>query len=105
MAHRRVMTRVLPALALLASAALLVAGCSPVSYPSMFPAVEQTPPPRADAPMDANQVQQATEALISDRDRLNGQSGSGAATAKPPANNGPQNGAAGAAASTQASGQ
>ncbi len=36
----------------------------------MFPAVEQPPQPRADTPMDANQVQQATEDLITDRNRL-----------------------------------
>lgn len=84
-AHRRISMRVLAAVALMASVALPAAGCSPVSYPSMFPAVEQTPPPRSDTPMDANQVQQATEALISDRDRLNGQSGTPPAAAKTPA--------------------
>jgi hypothetical protein len=70
--------------------ALPAAGCSPVSYPSMFPAVEQAPPQRADTPMDANQVQQATEALISDRNRLSAEAQDGdqpstAAAAKKPA--------------------
>jgi hypothetical protein len=33
--------------------------------------VHDIPPPRSDAPLDANQVQQATEDLITARDRLN----------------------------------
>jgi hypothetical protein len=89
--HRPVSTRVFAALALMGAAALPTAGCSPVSYPSMFPAVEQAPPQRADTPMDANQVQQATEALISDRNRLSAEAQDGgpppaaAATPKKPA--------------------
>ena len=48
-----------------------MSGCSPgADYPSLFPAVHDMPPPRADTPMDDNQVQQATEDLISDRNRL-----------------------------------
>jgi hypothetical protein len=48
-----------------------MSGCSPgADYPSIFPAVHDAPPPRADTPMDANQVQQATEDLITDRNRL-----------------------------------
>jgi hypothetical protein len=82
--------RVFAALVLLASAGLPTAGCSPVSYPSMFPAVEQSPPPRVEAPMDANQVQQATEDLIGDRNRLNGQPVPGTPAAKPPANSSAQ---------------
>jgi len=42
-----------------------------VDYPSIFPAVHDMPPPRTEAPLDAQQVQQATEDLISDRNRLN----------------------------------
>lgn len=107
MAYRRV--RILAALALLASAALPAAGCSPVSYPSLFPAVEQSPPPRADTPMDANQVQQATEDLISDRDRLSAEAqGAGqsttAATAKKPAAVAAQNGDLAAPAGAQPAG-
>ncbi len=93
-------------LALAAAACFLVAGCSPgVDYPSIFPAVHDMPPPRADAPMDPDQVQQATEALITERNHLTAQSqgaaqGTGQATnstnppAKPPATKG-QTGAAG----------
>jgi hypothetical protein len=48
------------------------------------------PPPRTDIPMDANQVQQATEDLITARDRLNteaqgGQSKASAAAPVKPA--------------------
>jgi hypothetical protein len=53
------------------AAALILCACSPgADYPSPFPAVNNMPPPRSDAPLDANQVQQATEDLISARDRL-----------------------------------
>ena len=92
-------------LALIGPATLTVAGCSPVNYPSIFPAVEEAPPPRADTPMDANQVQQATEDLITDRNRLsaeaqgNGQAGT--AAAKPA---GSAQGNASAAAATPPSG-
>jgi hypothetical protein len=57
---------------------LAVSACSPgVDYPSLFPAVHDMPPPRADATLDAQQVQQATEDLISDRNRLNSEAQSG----------------------------
>lgn len=59
-------------LAFITATCLLVAGCSPgINYPSIFPAVHDMPPPRADAPMDQVQVQKATEDLISQRDHLN----------------------------------
>jgi hypothetical protein len=62
----------LRAVPLAAIACLLVAACSPgVDYPSIFPAVHDMPPPRADAPMDQLQVQKATEDLITQRDHLN----------------------------------
>jgi hypothetical protein len=58
-------------IAVTAGICLLLSACSPgVDYPSLFPAVHDVPPPRADAPLDPNQVQQATEDLISARDRL-----------------------------------
>jgi hypothetical protein len=91
--RRRVTTRVVAVLAMIAPAALAVSGCSPgADYPSIFPAVHDMPPPRADTPMDANQVQQATEDLITDRNRLSaeaqgtGQSATtGTSTVKKPA--------------------
>ena len=59
-------------LALAAVVCFVLAACSPgADYPSLFPAVHDIPPPRADTPLDSNQVQQATEDLISARDRLN----------------------------------
>ena len=58
-------------LALGAIACLALGDCSPGGdYPSLFPSVHDIPPPRSDTPLDRNQVQQATEDLISARDRL-----------------------------------
>jgi hypothetical protein len=58
-------------LGLAAIACLVLAACSPgADYPSLFPSVHDIPPPRTDSPLDTNQVQQATEDLISARDRL-----------------------------------
>jgi len=67
-------------------ACFAMSGCSPgTDYPSIFPAVHDMPPPRTEAPLDAQQVQQATEDLISDRNRLNSeaQGASGKASANP----------------------
>ena len=76
--RRRVTTRMFAVVAILAPAALAMSGCSPgADYPSLFPAVHDMPPPRADTPMDDNQVQQATEDLISDRNRLSAESQGG----------------------------
>jgi hypothetical protein len=52
-------------------ACLVLAACSPgADYPSLFPSVHDVPPPRADTPLDSNQIQQATEDLITARDHL-----------------------------------
>lgn len=73
--------RVIAVMVLVAAAALTLSGCSPGGdYPTIFPAVHDMPPPRVDTPMDANQVQQATEDLITDRDRLSAE-GQGTGTA------------------------
>ena len=65
------------AIALTVAVCLALSACSPgVDYPSLFPAVHDMPPPRADTTLDAQQVQQATEDLISDRNRLNSEAGS-----------------------------
>jgi hypothetical protein len=65
-------------LAVAVASCLAVSACSPgVDYPTLFPAVHDMPPPRADATLDAQQVQQATEDLISDRNRLNSEAQSG----------------------------
>jgi hypothetical protein len=64
--------------ALPAAFCLALLGCSPgADYPSLFPAVHDRPPPRSEAPLDANQVQQATEDLISARDRLSAEAQGG----------------------------
>jgi hypothetical protein len=53
---------------------LLLAGCSPgADFPSLFPAVHDTPPPRIEPTMNPLELQKATEDLISERDRLNAQ--------------------------------
>jgi hypothetical protein len=58
---------VVAGLALGASIAALVAACSPgADYPSIL----DKPAPRADQPMNPDQVKQATDALISDRTRM-----------------------------------
>jgi hypothetical protein len=63
--------RVLAASALALTLCGALSACSPgVEYPSIFPAVHDMPPPRADAPLDADQVQQATEDLITQRNHL-----------------------------------
>jgi hypothetical protein len=49
-----------------AALAALLAACSPVAYPSLT----ANPMPRADDPMNAADVQQATSALITDRTKL-----------------------------------
>jgi len=54
-------------LAIGASIAVLVAACSPGAD---YPAILDRPAPRADQPMNPDQVKQATDALISDRTRL-----------------------------------
>ena len=64
--------RLLPA-ALAAAACVALSACSPgADYPSIFPAIHDMPPPRAETPLDADQVQQATEDLIAERNRMNG---------------------------------
>ena len=64
-----------------------VAGCSQVTeYQSTFPTVLAPPPPRADQPMSAAELKQATDALISDRSQLNAEAQG--AQASPPATTG-----------------
>jgi cell division septation protein DedD len=73
-------------LAVAAAAYLVLASCSPgADYPSLFPAVHERSSVRSDTPLDPNQVQQATEDLISARDRLSAeaQSGQGKTSTKP----------------------
>ena len=84
--QRCVGARRLVALVVGASAPFLVAGCSSSSAPSLFPAVLDTPRPRAEAPLSPDQVKQATDDLISDRDRTEAKAGAAQSAA---ATNGP----------------
>jgi hypothetical protein len=64
-----------------AAVALSVAGCSDV----IFPAVHDMPGPRADTPLTPDQVKQATDNLICEREHLSTEAAPGApgATANP----------------------
>ncbi len=54
-------------MAVCAAVAMLASGCSPEVA---FPAIHDMPPPRSDAPLTPDQVKQATDGLISDRNHL-----------------------------------
>ena len=62
------MTRLLLASLALAAATAVVSGCS--STDAIFPAVHDMPAPRPDAPLTADEVKQATDSLITQRDNL-----------------------------------
>jgi hypothetical protein len=64
--RRGVMTRRIAGVAICAATAGLLSGCSSGNYP----AVLAEPAPRADTPLSPDQVKQATDDLISQRDRL-----------------------------------
>jgi type IV pilus biogenesis protein CpaD/CtpE len=65
---RSSVTRLLLAgLALASATAFLLAGCS---TDTIFPAVHDIPAPRPDAPLTAEEVKQATDSLITERDHL-----------------------------------
>ena len=69
--RRTVAARVVAGLALGASITVLLAACSPgADYPSIL----DKPAPRAEQTMNPDQVKQATDALISDRNRLSSDS-------------------------------
>jgi hypothetical protein len=80
--------RCLASALMVVAAAMILCTCSPgADYPTPFPAVNNMPPPRSDTPLDANQIQQATEDLISARDRLSteAQGSQNKSASKPPA--------------------
>jgi hypothetical protein len=60
------------ALAVAAALSLLLSGCSSemASPGPAFPAVHDMPTPRAETPMNSDQLKQATDDLISERDKL-----------------------------------
>jgi hypothetical protein len=69
----------------ISAATVMVGGCSQVSeYQSAFPSVLAPPAPRAEQPMSADELKQATDALISDRTKLS----AGAQQASAPATTG-----------------
>jgi hypothetical protein len=91
-------------IALATAACLVLAACSPgADYPSLFPSVHDVPPPRADTTLDSNQVQRATEDLISARDRLSAeaQDAQGKNSTKPTAKPSPKPAAGATAAGKQ----
>jgi hypothetical protein len=57
---------VLGTLAIAAAVAMLLSGCSDIG----FPAIHDMPAPRADTPLTPDQVKQATDNLICERDHL-----------------------------------
>jgi len=74
-----IMTRRVLSAAALAAAAASLAACSPgADYPSVL----DKPTPRADI-MSPDQVKQATDALISDREHLSAEVGAGQPNAMP----------------------
>ena len=79
--RERVMRLVPAASAVAVAAALALTGCSPEVG---FPSVHDMPAPRADTPLTPDEVKQATDTLISERDHLStatqgsGQSGASA---------------------------
>ena len=60
-------TRALGPLAIAAAVALLLSGCS---SDTIFPAVHDMPPPRPSATLTPDQVKQATDDLITERQHL-----------------------------------
>jgi hypothetical protein len=62
--------RLLAALAFGCAGAVLTAGCSPSTAPSLFPGVLDSPPARDDTPMSPEQVKQAMDNLAAERQRL-----------------------------------
>ena len=71
MRKRAVTTNWIVVAVAISAATAMVGGCSQVTeYQSAFPAVMAPPAPRAEQPMSADELKQATDALISDRTKL-----------------------------------
>jgi hypothetical protein len=85
---RGLTVRTVAALAMAAAMAVLVAACS---LGASYPTILDIPAPRADTPMNADEVKQATDSLISDRDQLSAETRAGdpkpSQSAASPANN------------------
>jgi hypothetical protein len=95
--------RRLASLAVGLAALILVAGCTSSSAPSLFPTVLDHPAPREDTPLSPDQVKQATDNLLAERNRLcaeaasNGNPAAGNCAAAVPGSGGPAQTAGGAA--------
>ena len=63
--------RMIVALAICASSAVLLCACSPGADYAAFPAVHDMPAPRFEPPMNQEQVKQATDTLMTERSQLN----------------------------------
>jgi hypothetical protein len=83
--RRTVAARVVAGLTLGASIAALMAGCSPGAD---YPPILDRPAPRAEQTMNPDQVKQATDALIADRDRLSAANPQASQQASTPATTG-----------------
>jgi hypothetical protein len=79
---QRTIGRTLGAFALAASVAMLLSGCSEVS----FPAVHDMPSPRMETTLSPDQVKQATDDLICERDHLTNGAQAGVQAGSPAAN-------------------
>ena len=81
--YGRVLRRTLGPLAVAGALTLFVSGCSELGYPS----VHDMPAPRADTTLTPDEVKQATDNLINQREHLSseaGTTGSTGSTGNPP---------------------
>jgi hypothetical protein len=68
--RRRATARLIAGLAVAAGTALLSAGCSSTATPGLYPTVLNDPPAHEDTPLKPDEVKQAVDNLISDRNHL-----------------------------------
>ena len=90
----RVTARLHVTLAIGIAAALGMCGCSSPAAPNLFPAVLADPPPSSDTTLSPDEVRQATQNLIAERDRLCLEAMASEGVANPVASCGAQNAAA-----------
>jgi hypothetical protein len=91
---RRARTRISVAVAAAAFAALLSA-CSSSSSSGAYPTLFAEPPPRSDAPLTPDEVKQATDTLLTDREHLCAEAIANAQPGAPPPDCATQTGTAG----------
>jgi len=78
--YGRVLQRTLGPLAVAGVLALFLSGCSELGYPS----VHDMPAPRADTTLTPDEVKQATDNLINQREHLSSEVGPTGSTGNPP---------------------